>query len=55
MYRAVLSMLESRLAAGALVVADNASRAPDFLDHVRSGGSYLSADVGGDVVVALLV
>jgi predicted O-methyltransferase YrrM len=55
MYREVLSMLEPRLAPGALVVADNASRAPEFLDHVRSGGPYLSADVGGDVEVALLV
>lgn len=54
MYRAVLSMLEPRLAPGALVVADNANRAPDFLDHVRSSGSYLSADVGGDVEVSLL-
>jgi predicted O-methyltransferase YrrM len=47
-------MLEPHLAPGALVVADNAGRAPDFLD-VRSSGRYLSADVGGDVEVALLI
>jgi len=55
MYRGVLEMLEPRLAPGALVVADNAGRAPDFLGHVRSSGRYLSADVGGDVEVALLI
>ena len=54
MYRGVLEMLEARLAPGAIVVADNASRAADFLDHVRSSGRYLSADVGGDVEVSLL-
>jgi len=55
MYREVLAMLEPRLAPGALVVADNAGRAPDFREHVRSSGRYLSADVGGDVEVAMLL
>ena len=55
MYLGVLEMLEPRLAPGALVVADNAERAPDFLEYLRSSGRYLSADVGGDVEVALLV
>lgn len=53
LYHPVLALLEPRLAPGALVVADNASRAPDHLDHVRSSGAYLSADVGGDVEVSL--
>ena len=55
MYAGVLAMIEPRLAPGALVAADNASRAADFLDHVRTSGRYLSTDVGGDVKVSLLV
>ena len=55
MYREVLEMLEPRLAPGAIVVADNASRGVGYLDHVRSADRYLSADVGGDVEVSLLV
>jgi len=55
MYREVLAMLEPGPAPRALVVADNAGRAPDFREHVRSWGLYLSADVGGDVEVAMLL
>jgi len=36
-------------------VADNAGRAPDFREHVRSSGRYPSADVDGDVEVAMML
>jgi|tagenome__1003787_1003787.scaffolds.fasta_scaffold20851455_2 predicted O-methyltransferase YrrM len=54
MYVGVLQMLEPGLAPGALVVADNADHGAGYLDHVRSCGRYLSADVGGNVEVSLL-
>jgi predicted O-methyltransferase YrrM len=53
LYLDVLALVEPHLAPGALVVADNASRAEGYLDHVRSSPAYLSADVGGDVEVSM--
>lgn len=53
LYLEVLSRLEPLMSAGALVVADNAGRSPDFLEHVRTSGAYVSSDVGNDVEVAL--
>ncbi len=41
-YLPVLAMVERRLRPGAIVVADNAGGSPDFLDHVRNSGSYMS-------------
>ncbi|KPI00192.1 hypothetical protein OK074_5947 [Actinobacteria bacterium OK074] len=53
LYADVLRLVEPALAPGALVVADNAGQSPDFLEHVRTGGSYVSSDVGHDVEVAV--
>jgi predicted O-methyltransferase YrrM len=52
-YRPVLSLVEPQLRDGALVVADDSGDAPDYLDHVRHGGGYLSTDLGDGVELAL--
>ncbi len=41
-YPAILALVEPNLRAGALVVADNADGSPEFLEHVRNGGGYIS-------------
>jgi predicted O-methyltransferase YrrM len=54
LYLDVLKLVEPALAPDALIVADNASRAPALLDHLRSSSDYLP--VGGvqrDVEIAL--
>jgi predicted O-methyltransferase YrrM len=54
LYSDVLSLLESRLRPGALIIADNAEHSPEYLARVRSvGGGYLSTPFGGDVEVSL--
>lgn len=53
LYADVLRLLEPRLATNALVVADNSSRSPQYLEHVRSGGGYRSMPFGDDVEVSL--
>jgi predicted O-methyltransferase YrrM len=53
MYLDVLRLLEPRLAADALVVADNASRSDGYLTHVRSSGAYLSTGADNDVEISL--
>jgi len=53
MYLDVLRLLEPRMRADALVVADNASRGEGYLDHMRGSGSYVSSDVGNDVEVSV--
>ncbi|WP_037577841.1 O-methyltransferase [Phaeacidiphilus oryzae] len=53
-YLDVLKLVEPALAPDALIVADNASRAPALLDHLRSSRDFLP--VGGvqrDVEIAL--
>ena len=55
LYVDVLRLLEPHYARDALVVADNAGRSPDFLSHVRDGGSYISSSFPGDVEVSLYV
>lgn len=52
-YADVRRLLEPTLATDAVVVADNASRSPECLEHVRSGGGYRSMPFGGDVEVSL--
>jgi predicted O-methyltransferase YrrM len=42
LYPSILSLLEGRLRAGALVVADNADASPEYLVRVRSTGPRLS-------------
>lgn len=54
LYNDILDLLEDRLAAGALIVADNADHAPDYLARVRAPGSgYLSLAVGEDVELSM--
>lgn len=54
LYPRVLSMLESRLGAGALVVADNADWSPQYLARVRDpGGGYLSLPIEGDLELSM--
>jgi len=52
LYPALLSLLEPRLASGALVVADNAGDSPEYLARVRGSGAYLSLPFGDDVEVS---
>jgi predicted O-methyltransferase YrrM len=53
MYLDVLRLLQSQLAPGALVVADNASRSDGYVAHVRTCGDYLSIGVDNDVEISL--
>jgi predicted O-methyltransferase YrrM len=54
LYPDILSLVESRLRPGALVVADNADYSPEYLTHVRSpANGYLSTPFGGDVEVSM--
>ncbi len=54
LYLPVLALLEKRLRAGALVVADNADRCPEYLSQVRAAGSsYLSVPFTGDVELSM--
>jgi predicted O-methyltransferase YrrM len=47
LYSEILSLLESRLRPGALIVADNADMSPDCLKRVRAPGSgYMSVPFG---------
>jgi predicted O-methyltransferase YrrM len=53
LYVTVLKLLEPRLAADALVVADNASRGEGYLTYVRSSDAYLSTGFENDVEISL--
>ena len=54
LYPEILGLLESRLKAGALIVADNADMSPDYLKRVRSPASgYLSVPFGEDVELSM--
>ena len=54
LYPEILSLLESRLEPGALIVADNADMSPDYLKRVRSPGSgYMSVPFGEDVELSM--
>jgi predicted O-methyltransferase YrrM len=54
LYPEILSLVESRLKAGALVVADNADMNPDYLKRVRSPASrYLSVPFAEDVELSM--
>ena len=49
-YPNILDLLENRLQAGALIVADNADHSPEYLARVRSpAAGYLSVPFAGDV------
>lgn len=53
LYLPVLRLLEAQLSSGALVVADNADNASDYLEYVRHSGDYLSTGLDGDIEVSI--
>jgi predicted O-methyltransferase YrrM len=54
LYPEILALLESRLRSGALIVADNADYAPEYLARVRSpDAGYLSVPFGEDVELSM--
>ncbi|MGB3820620.1 O-methyltransferase [Achromobacter pulmonis] len=54
LYPDILTLLESRLRPGALIVADNADHSPEYLARVRSPASgYLSTPFGDDVELSM--
>ena len=54
LYPDVLALLEPRLRAGALVVADNADHSPEYLARVRSkDAGWMSTPFGDDVEVSM--
>lgn len=56
LYPMILSLLEPRLRAGALIIADNADYCPEYLARVRSPVSgYLSVPVAGDVELSMRI
>ena len=56
LYPEILSLLESRLKPGALIVADNADMSPDYLKRVRTSASgYMSVPFAEDVELSMRV
>jgi predicted O-methyltransferase YrrM len=54
LYPDILSLVESRLRPGALIVADDADHSPDYLARVRSPeGGYLSTPFAEDVELSM--
>ena len=54
LYPKLLSLLEPRLRAGTLVIADNANWSPEYLARVRDpAGGYLSLPLGRDVELSV--
>jgi predicted O-methyltransferase YrrM len=54
LYPRVLALLEPRLRAGALILADNADMCPEYLAEVRApGGGYLSVPFTEDVELSM--
>jgi predicted O-methyltransferase YrrM len=54
LYTDILSLIESRLRPGALIVADNADHSPEYLARVRSPeGGYLSTPFAEDVELSM--
>jgi predicted O-methyltransferase YrrM len=54
LYPDILSLVESRLRPGAIIVADNADYSPDYLAHVRSpANGYLSMPFAEDVELSM--
>jgi len=54
LYPDILSLVESRLRPGALIVADNADHSPEYLERVRSsGGGYISVPFAEDVELSM--
>jgi predicted O-methyltransferase YrrM len=56
LYPEILSLVESRLRPGALIIADNADYSPDYLALMRSPGSgYMSIPFGDDVELSMRI
>jgi predicted O-methyltransferase YrrM len=56
LYPEILSLLESQLRPGALIVADNADMSPDYLKRVRSPASgYMSVPFAEDVELSMRI
>jgi predicted O-methyltransferase YrrM len=56
LYPEILSLVESRLRPGALIVADNADYSPEYLARVRSAtGGYLSTPFAEDVELSMRI
>ena len=55
LYPELLALLEPRLRAGALVVADNADDSPEYLEIVRGSGRYVSVPFADDVELSMRV
>jgi predicted O-methyltransferase YrrM len=56
LYPEILSLIESRLKPGALIVADNADMSPDYLERVRSPRSgYMSVPFAEDVELSMRI
>jgi predicted O-methyltransferase YrrM len=56
LYPEILSLVESHLKAGALIVADNADYSPDYLARVRSPAmGYISAPFAEDVELSMRI
>jgi predicted O-methyltransferase YrrM len=56
LYPEILGLVESRLRAGALILADNADDSPDYLARVRStANGYLSVPFAADVELSMRI
>lgn len=56
LYPEILSLVESRLKPGALIIADNADFSPEYLERVRApGGGYMSTPFAEDVELSMRV
>lgn len=56
LYPEILSLVESHLKTGALIVADNADYSPDYLERVRSPASgYMSVPFAEDVELSMRI
>jgi predicted O-methyltransferase YrrM len=56
LYGEILSLVESRLKPGALIIADNADHSPEYLKRVRSSDSgYASVPFADDVELSMRV
>ncbi len=56
LYPEILSLLESRLRPGALIVADNADDSPEYLARVRAAASgYMSVPFAEDVELSMRI
>jgi predicted O-methyltransferase YrrM len=56
LYPDILSLVESRLRPGALIVADNADNSPEYLARVRAPASgYMSTPFGEDVELSMWI